>query len=173
MSDYMIRRECGTCSVCCGGYLEGNIHGHPMFRGRPCFFLGKGCTIYNNRPHDPCQLYQCGWLENEDIPEWMKPELSKVIATKRTYPGREDLTHYEFIEAGQTISAEALNWIVQWAISTGTNVIYAVDGKHHRLGTPEFNRAVFPTGNATNQKPVPGKVIPLKPVPPPLVDIDP
>lgn len=147
MSDFMLKRECGTCSKCCEGHLEGNIYGQQMFRGRPCFFLKEAgcCSIYSQRPDDPCRLYTCEWKANDDVPMWMKPEQSHVIITKRTFAAREDLTHYECIEAGQPMTASALNWIVQWAIGTGVNVVYFVDGKSHRLGATAFTTATFPT----------------------------
>jgi hypothetical protein len=89
-------------------------------------------------------MYNCGWLDDLSFPEWMKPEHSHVIATKRSYPGRDDLTHYEFVEAGQPMTAEVLNWAINWAISNNINIVYWIGKKSHRLGTTDFTQAVFP-----------------------------
>src|SRR5206468_6789493 len=56
------KRECGTCTACCDGWVKGTIEGHDMFPGQPCFFRGQGCcTIYERRPADPCRNLVCRW----------------------------------------------------------------------------------------------------------------
>ena len=72
-------KECGTCTACCDGLLHGNIHGHFMGNGKPCFFLDKGCTIYEDRPEYPCKSFKCLWLEEEFVPDFMKPEIAGCI----------------------------------------------------------------------------------------------
>src|SRR6266853_1451403 len=44
-------RQCGTCTVCCDGWVKGTIFGHEMKPGLPCHFRGEGCcSIYERRP---------------------------------------------------------------------------------------------------------------------------
>ena len=75
-----MKKECGTCTKCCDGTVAGVIKGHKMFPGKPCFFLGdNGCNDYKNRPIFPCRMYQCLWLSDESVPDFVKPENSKAI----------------------------------------------------------------------------------------------
>lgn len=131
-------RECGDCTRCCEGWLNADIYGKKMYEGKPCHYLCNGCTIYEDRPKDPCKEYHCEWLTNQDFPEWMKPNLSNVIVTKKE---AEDgsLSYYEIVETGKLIKSPVLNWIIHWALKTKSNIIYMVQGKMHKLGSAEFS----------------------------------
>jgi hypothetical protein len=37
---------------------------------------------------------------------------------------------------------KTLNWLVQWAMETGNNLFYQIDGKHHSIGSPAFKAAM-------------------------------
>ena len=132
-------RPCGPCTSCCEGWLSANIKGHEMHPGRPCFFLAEGkCTDYEERP-GTCKTYNCAWkVEPGVFPEWMRPDLSGVIISKIVLPSRADLAHYEVAEARGKLDVKTLNWLVQWAINTGNNLYYQVEGKHHAIGSPVF-----------------------------------
>jgi len=39
---------------------------------------GHGCRIYADRP-TPCQVFQCLWLQQSDLPEALRPERTKVV----------------------------------------------------------------------------------------------
>jgi hypothetical protein len=110
-----------------------------MHPGRPCFFLAEGkCTDYEGRP-GTCQTYNCAWkVEPGVFPLWMRPDLTGVIISKIVLPSRGDLTHYEVAEAGGKLDVTTLNWLVQWALKTGTNLFYQIEGKHHSIGSPTF-----------------------------------
>lgn len=134
-----LKRSCGDCAKCCEGWLSANIYGHNMYRGRPCFFLEKTCTIYENRPHEPCQTYQCGWLqEPEMFPAWMKPSLVDVIVTKKYHKEDKNNFYYEIVECGKKIDSEVLNYLILWAFATKSNIVYQVDGRFHKLGDSKF-----------------------------------
>ena len=132
----MPKKNCDGCTRCCEGWLSGIAHGEKFYRGKPCHFveIGKGCTIYENRPIDPCITYKCEWLTNDTIPMWMKLSNSNVIITKKT--GKTE--HYQVIEAGVKIDSAVLNWVFLWALNTGNNVLYFVDGGPNRVGSKEF-----------------------------------
>ena len=69
-------RSCGTCDMCCNGTFSlPEINGHRPEPTKPCYFLNvvSKCTIYEDRPN-PCKSYQCLWLADESIPDFMKPE---------------------------------------------------------------------------------------------------
>ena len=99
-------RECGTCTKCCDGWLTGSAKGYNFWPGRKCHFVcSTGCTIYEDRPKDPCQSFTCSWLDDENIPSWLKPNESNTIMQWRTHPDA-NLSHLEIVEAGAPMSAE-------------------------------------------------------------------
>lgn len=128
-------RECDGCTKCCEGWLEGSAHGHAFYRGRPCFFLNKGCSIYESRPHEPCRSYKCAWLDDMQFPEWMKPDLVNVIINRASY---KDIMYYVLVEAGSILNVKVLSWMVQWALNNNQNLMYYVDGGMNRIGSKEF-----------------------------------
>lgn len=137
-------KTCGECTKCCEGWLSGAVHGYKMYRGNGCHFLEKSCKIYNERPENPCKSYDCVWL-SENLPGWMKPNLSNVIITKRlmqvpTSVGMKKLEYYDVIEAGNIISPQVLNWLVHWAIDNDINLAYELDGKVHTIGDQQFKK---------------------------------
>tara|TARA_R110000803_G_scaffold34061_1_gene74514 strand:- start:61 stop:495 length:435 start_codon:yes stop_codon:yes gene_type:complete len=134
------KRECGSCSTCCEGWVHGEAHGYPFYPGRPCHFMKKtskgGCSIYKNRPQDPCKLFKCGWLENPKLfPEWLKPELSKLIIVSEIKEGHQ---YYIFKNCGEELSAKFLDWIVVFSLTNKKNVIYYLEGRLRKLGSPQF-----------------------------------
>lgn len=128
-------RTCDDCSKCCEGWLNGDAHGHVFYPGRPCHFFANGCSIYADRPAEPCRSYRCAWLESDELPMWMRPDLCKAIVTKRVQDGIE---FYDVLEAGQVMDAKVLSWFVLWALNTQRNLSYAVNGIRNRIGSPEF-----------------------------------
>lgn len=131
----MSERSCGTCAKCCEGWLQGEAFGHKFYRGRPCFFLNKTCTIYDKRPDDPCRSYKCAWLDEPQFPEWMKPDLVNVIINRAE---DNNIKYYALIESGSVLDVKVLSWMVQWALNTGHNLLYYIDGGVNRIGSKEF-----------------------------------
>lgn len=159
MTDTVISRECGTCTACCQGWLRGTVRGHEMYPGKVCHFLGcDGCTDYENRPQSPCKDFECVWLNNNNIPEWMKPELSKVIIKEMEYEYQihqqslgtaswvmeneasmvNKVKFWYVTEMGETISGPVLNWLVQFSLEHSIPMVYEVGGKREFLGPPDF-----------------------------------
>lgn len=134
-------RECGSCTKCCEGWLEGKVNEHQFYRGRPCFYLKEiscttgGCSIYDTRPETPCKSYSCVWVTEDVLPEWMKPNLVNLICSKRI---KNNISYYEFTEAGSMIDAVSLNWILMWAINYQINIVYHINGGFNCLGSVEF-----------------------------------
>lgn len=136
-----LKRECGTCTKCCEGWLVGEALGHKFYLGKPCHFIaiGKGCTIYAKRPKDPCVSYKCGWLSNADIPEWMKPnEINAIL----DFCEIEKIQYLKVIEAGERLDSRVLTWIIQYVISNNLNLYWTVDGGANWIGTPNFTDAI-------------------------------
>lgn len=117
-------KECGTCTACCEGFLTiGPINGHEMAPGVPCFFLDKGCTIYEIRPTEPCRSFQCLWLSINDCPDFVKPEQSGIIldlATKLDPFER----YVRITRIREDYSKEAITWAIEYAKEKGINYRY-------------------------------------------------
>jgi hypothetical protein len=136
-----VKRECGTCTKCCEGYLTGEALGHTFFLGKPCHFvaIGKGCTVYAKRPKEPCVTYKCGWLTNEDIPEWMKPDAVNIIIDIRNIEGH---SYLNLREAGSNLSASVLNWFIQYVLKNQLNAVWQVNGGENWMGSATFVKII-------------------------------
>jgi hypothetical protein len=132
-----MKRECGSCTKCCEGYLSGEALGYSFYPGKPCHFIaiGKGCTIYAKRPKEPCVTYKCGWLTEESIPEWLKPDFSNVIIDYREKNGHKYLN---LIEAGGVVSSKVLSWFISYGLNNKLNIVWQVEGGYNWIGTEEF-----------------------------------
>jgi hypothetical protein len=113
-----------------------------MCSGKPCYYLGEGCSIYADRPKDPCQDYTCAWLDDDEFPMWMKPDVSNVIVTKKTHPTDPSLTYYDVTETGETMDSRILNWLVHWTYRNQYNLIYSLSGKKYVLGSSDFAKKI-------------------------------
>ena len=111
-------RQCNGCTKCCDGTLSANIRGHEMYPGKPCFFLddlNNRCSDYENRPYQPCKVFRCGWLQDDDnsIPEWMKPDISNVLILSKLFDGKKIFT---LRQCGSNIEPKTIAWFFQWAL---------------------------------------------------------
>ena len=92
------------------------IGGIPVYPGQPCpHSTGKGCDDYENRPVDPCENFNCGWIiPNSPLPDWIKPNNAKVIFIfdKLKWNGIPvDLA----IPVGKRIPPRSLEWLKKFA----------------------------------------------------------
>jgi hypothetical protein len=131
------KRECDGCTACCEGWLHGVSHGRYFQAGRPCHFkCEKGCAIYEDRPEEPCKTYSCEWLNNYEIPEWMKPNICGVIITSREY--KDNKIYLEVYETGKKIDSEVLTWLFLYHYTTDIPLRVQVNGGWNNFGPPEF-----------------------------------
>ena len=138
IEDYVkkYKRKCDGCINCGEGWLTSNIYDKFMFPGRPCHFVkSNGCSIYKNRPTEPCKNYKCEWLKDLEIPEWLKPSTSNVILTKRKI---DSVEYLEVKEAGQKMNIEILNWLIMEQIRKKINIKYEISGGWNWIGSVEF-----------------------------------
>jgi len=142
VSDAGTSRQCGSCTACCDGWLTANILGHEMKPGVPCHFRGEGgCTIYAERPTDPCRTFVCGWLRKDSpFPESFKPDRIGVILLPLRW---RDLTAYVLAPAGRDPDPEVLDWMREYSIKTGKPFLFYVDGRRRGYGSPEFQKDIF------------------------------
>ena len=133
------KRECGTCTKCCEGWLSGTALGYSFYRGKPCHLvsIGKGCTAYDQRPQDPCISYTCGWLASEELPEWMKPSEINAIVDFRSF---NTINYIRIVEAGESLRADVLSWIIEYVIKNRLNLYWTVKGANYWIGSEEFCR---------------------------------
>lgn len=135
------KRECGDCTKCCDGWLIDEIYGYKMSKGEPCHFLGERCTIYEDRPEDPCRLFFCGWMgAPEEFPLWMKPNKIDLIIVPKNVNG---VIFVSVVDAGDNPNIIAKNWLIHWALNKKINLYYTLDGIPYKIGSPEFLSAKF------------------------------
>jgi hypothetical protein len=85
MTPQQIKRNCQPCTACCDGHLLLDSQLQPN-HGQSCTnCTSAGCAIYENRPRDPCQTFECLWLmQDSPFPDWMRPDLSRVLVNINT-----------------------------------------------------------------------------------------
>lgn len=127
------------------------IGGVDVYPGKPCpHSTGSGCDDYANRPLDPCDNFNCGWIiPASPLPDWLKPDQAKVIVVfhKLDWEGHPvDLA----VPVGKRIPPRALNWLKQFSEKHFRPLIYTeqvvVDGEFQKqqqvigYGPPEFQQ---------------------------------
>jgi hypothetical protein len=131
------KRECDGCTKCCDGWLFGTAHNHEFWPGKKCHFVGVGgCSIYNQRPEDPCKTFSCVWKFDERIPNWMKPNLVNAIVVQRQL---NEHSYIEIHEAGGRLDPTVLSWFfMKYATGVFTNIRYQLDGGWQSIGSLDF-----------------------------------
>jgi hypothetical protein len=133
----MSLKECGSCTKCCEGWLKASIKGHDMYPGKPCFFVetDKGCTIYKDRPKDPCKDFSCSWLQIEDMPNDFKPEISGVIMHYKTNNGNP---YFVISKAPNNPNENFLSWAISYAEKKNENILWFIEDKSFWIGNKDF-----------------------------------
>ena len=134
-------KTCGECTECCTGTLTGEVQGHTFDVTTPCFFLKDGkCDIYSTRPDDPCRNYSCMWLNDEAMPDFMRPDKSNVVLTQLSVDG---IYYVEAREAARKrMTTSILSNVIMYAFHSNQNLVYYVDGQFFWLGEPKFMAAM-------------------------------
>lgn len=140
----VLGRSCEGCTKCCSGTLTATINiesrstAHEMKPGTPCVFvqIGKGCSVYSERPDDPCRTFRCQYLVDEMVPEEMKPSRSNIILTVE-----EVMPNVEYIiahESGGVLEGDNLKWVESLYDNYAVNASWTVNGKMHYQGDATF-----------------------------------
>ena len=123
------KRSCNGCTKCCEGWLIGEVYGHEMKPGVPCFFLkNERCSIYESRPEHPCRFFECLWLSDPDlVPEEFWPKQSDVVLYDRFSPkGNPYLAIH--VTNGK-LSVEILDWAIQLIqFNKRESIMYEING---------------------------------------------
>ncbi len=143
-------RSCDGCTKCCEGYLIAEIHGEMMYPGKACQFckVGGGCSIYKDRPKDPCKNYMCMWRAEDVVPIEFKPSEVNSLITRNEINGMPFLT---LLEAGEKMRAEVVAWFIVFVSSKGINAEWQIDGKAYYSGHPKFLEAINIRNQQMNQ----------------------
>jgi hypothetical protein len=133
-------RTCADCTKCCEGWLSANILGEDMFPGKPCQFVTPdvGCTIYKDRPKDPCKTFECAWRATDYIPLEFSPVNTGQIVVPYQLDGIDFLS---MVFAGKEVDPKFLSWFVTFAVGRQLNVEWSIDGQLYALGSQDFMEA--------------------------------
>ena len=117
-------RECGGCTLCCRGTLTVQVNEHKVYPGHACpHVVDSGCGIHAD-PSKPeiCDAYLCVWLQQPDMPDWMRPDKVGFILTESaSYPSTILLTA-DF--ASGRIDGTALFYAIHWCKLTKKTMFY-------------------------------------------------
>tara|TARA_Y100000310_G_scaffold330460_1_gene402131 strand:+ start:2202 stop:2576 length:375 start_codon:yes stop_codon:yes gene_type:complete len=74
-------RTCGDCSECCRAFPLDQTDTGISPSGVFCKWCTQpGCSLYTTEQFPTgCRDFFCGWIQNENIPENLKPNLTGVI----------------------------------------------------------------------------------------------
>lgn len=136
------QRTCDGCTKCCEGYFNEVVYGIPFYEGKPCHFvdINKGCTIHEDRPQYPCRHFECGWIADENIPLWMKPNLVNAVIT---YSKVKGIDYYVLKEAGATLDSRVLSWMVMYCSMNKFNLAWQVSNGWNAIGSDDFVKAFY------------------------------
>jgi hypothetical protein len=132
-------RACSECTACCDGWLRINVRGHDVSPGNPCrFSVAHKCSIYADRPVDPCQKFICGWLaDSSPLPEWMRPDKANLILLAANFQWRGIPVHVA-VAVGPRPKEKAINWLKEFCLQSQRPLIFQSDGEWTAYGPPQF-----------------------------------
>jgi hypothetical protein len=132
-------RVCGECTACCDGWLKIRIREQDVYPGCRCPFSGPGrCTIYAERPDDPCRNFFCGWLvPTSPLPGWMRPDKSDVIFLAANFRWRNIAVDVA-VPVGARPKAKAQAWLENFSRDMRRPLLMQMDGEWHAYGPPQF-----------------------------------
>ena len=141
--DQQHNRSCGSCTAYCDGWLQIEVRGHRIRPGKPCpFSVAHRCSIYSERPREPCREFICGWLiASSPLPEWMRPDKSDMIllAANFTWHG---LPVDVAVAAGTRPKQKALDWLKKFASEKKRLLIYQIGEDWFAFGPPAFQAEI-------------------------------
>lgn len=150
----MVTRSCGSCTKCCEGYLTANIRGHEMYPNKPCFFvtLNKGCNDYDNRPRNPCRIFNCEWIKDLEFPDELSPLNSGVIISEYSVMGMDFL---RISPAPNMPTKEQLKIFILYVLKNNKRASFFYDGIERLIGDIMFEDAM----NRYYKKDTPMKIL--------------
>jgi len=134
-----VARTCSECTACCDGWLKINVRGRDVFPGNPCpFSVAHKCSIYEDRPVDPCQQFVCGWLADKSpLPEWMRPDKANLILLPANFQWRGIPVHVA-VAVGARPKDKAINWLKDFCRKSHRPLIFQMHDEWIAYGPPQF-----------------------------------
>jgi len=134
-----VARACLECTACCDGWLKINVRGFDVFPGNPCrFSVEHKCSIYPDRPEDPCRQFVCGWLaDNSPLPEWMRPDKANLILLPANFQWR-GIPVDVAVAVGARPKNKAISWLKDFCLASHRPLIFQTDGEWIAYGPPQF-----------------------------------
>jgi hypothetical protein len=107
-----IVRDCDGCTLCCKLFGVKAIDKPAGVWCQHCT-VGRGCTIYENRPTE-CAEFVCGYLVLPGLgPEW-KPAVSHLMISSEGYQGRLNI-HVDPSRPDAWRKQPYYAWIKEWS----------------------------------------------------------
>jgi hypothetical protein len=97
-----------------------------------------GCSIYPDRPEEPCKRFKCVWLTEDILPAWFRPDKSNVIVTWGSWGPNKKLSYLKVTERGIKIDSVVLNLVYMYHVETGTPITVQIDRGWNHYGPYEF-----------------------------------
>ena len=140
------QRNCQPCTACCEGWLDIENPVANAHLGKACTHCkSQGCSIYEDRPQDPCQSFHCAWRqEGSLLPHHMRPDLAgAIVMTDQIQWQGEDVI--VAVATGSRIPALTFHWLCSLAHLTSRQLAAVEFKKDARGFNGEFNlRTVGP-----------------------------
>src|SRR5215813_787758 len=138
-------RSCGGCTACCEGWLSTKVLGQELKPGSSCRYRGAGgCTIYSERPVDPCRNFICGWLvPGNPFPEDFRPDKLKVIFVPKRWRNR---IAYIVAAAGREIDDAFVQSVIVFSRKTGIPFVCMKQDGEYAIGPAAFRQEMLEKG---------------------------
>ena len=87
--------------------------------------VDERCSIYDERPEDPCRVFECGWKLNVTMPDWMRPDRSgAILIVGQLWVRPDGLRKVNLIApAGRRVPPRTENLIRAFSQQTGLNFL--------------------------------------------------
>lgn len=151
MNEGVHGRQCGSCTMCCSGWINATINEQKLRPGKACeHCVEEGCAIYENRPVVPCASFKCGWLADQSpLPEHMNPvESGAIILFDRRWHGMPCVFA---LPTGSSVPRDTLEWLMSYSRKNNIPLIFMentfengkfIEKKETGYGPPVFIQAV-------------------------------
>lgn len=150
-------KTCGTCTECCSGALTVDVYGQVASPGVPCRFRVEkvGCSIYKDRPVEPCSTYRCLWLADPDFPDHLKPEHSGGIFDIRWIgnvrclflsPCGDNVVNNGYVQYVDGFGVDLIDWGIQYAKEKNLEFAWYFRGNYFYYGSEALRDAMKEQG---------------------------
>ena len=127
-------RTCGTCTQCCKTMAVVALEKPRDIWCQHCQ-IGQGCKIYEQRPQE-CRDFVCLWLQDESVPEELKPDKTKVVMWQFSEEEKRIVANVEVTRPDAYRQGE-IGRFLRWLVAEGYSVGLSI-GEQKRLLNDEL-----------------------------------